>query len=211
VPPTQCWPEAHGAPLPHAHPPPEQESALIGSHATHATPPVPQVPADGALHVLPVQQPVVQVVPQPPHTPPEQVCPVPHGVHAAPPMPHAPVDGVVQTLPVQQPEAQEVASQTHAPPTQCWPAAHAPPLPQAQLPFWHESARTGSHARHAAPVAPPVPHCETDGDWHAPPAQQPFGHEVASQTQPPVVQRCPDAQAAPDPHLHVPPVQESDC
>jgi hypothetical protein len=212
VPLTQCWPAAQGAPLPHAHPPEEQESALIGSQATQATPPVPHVPADGELHVLPVQQPVVHVEAQLPHTPPVQVSPVPHGVQAAPPVPHAPVEGaVLQALLAQHPEAQEVASQTHAPPTQCWPAAHAAPLPHAQLPpLLHESARTASHATQAVPVAPAVPHCESDCAWHTPPTQQPSGHDEESQTQPLPVQCCPAAQAAPVPHLQVPPVQESD-
>jgi hypothetical protein len=41
MPPTQCWPAAHGAPAPHAHPPNRQALARTASQATHAAPPLP--------------------------------------------------------------------------------------------------------------------------------------------------------------------------
>jgi len=44
---------------------------------------------------------------------------------------------------------------------------------------------------------------------HVEPAQQPPGHETASQTQAPETHRCPAPQAAPDPHWHAPPTHES--
>jgi hypothetical protein len=45
-------------------------------------------------------------------------------------------------------------------------------------------------AVHIWQAAPPVPHAPTSvPGWQAPAAQQPVGHEVPSQTQPPPVQR----------------------
>jgi hypothetical protein len=208
---TQCWPAAQGAPVPHAHEPPEQESARIGSQATQATPLLPQVAVEGELQVLPVQHPLVHWLEQSPQTPLVQSCPDPQAVQAAPPVPQAVGSGdVLQTLPLQHPPAQDVASQVHVPPTQCWPAAHGAPLPHAQLPAVHESDRTASQATQEEPVAPPVPHCPRDCVWHCPPTQQPPGHEVALQTQLPPEQSCPGAQADALPHLQAPPVHESD-
>jgi hypothetical protein len=77
---------------------------------------------------------------------------------------------------------------------------------------------------HAVQVAPAAPHwlsdCEEYGT-HAPPLQQPFGQEIASQTHRPLLHSRPDAhaaQAAPAaPHelpdseaygTHVPPLQQ---
>jgi hypothetical protein len=44
APPTQCWPTAHGAPVPHAQVPPAQVSERTESHATHAEPVAPLTP-----------------------------------------------------------------------------------------------------------------------------------------------------------------------
>jgi hypothetical protein len=79
------------------------------------------------------------------------------------------------------------------------------------LPHWHEppvqtSVAEGSHVVHDAP---PVPHVIGEGVVHFPDAQQPFGHDVESHTQPLPEHRCPVTQAAPPLHVHSPPVQLS--
>jgi hypothetical protein len=124
-----------------------------------------------------------------PHTPLLHVAtvlppPAGHVVHAAPPVPH--VDGDsdahgTQAPPLQQPLGHEVASQTQA--LADW--LHSSPWPQALH------------------VAPPVPHdvlfCDVYGSHVpvGPPLQQPFGHEVASHTQP-----CDDLlHSRPDAHV----------
>lgn len=80
-------------------------------------------------------------------------------------------------------------SQTHAPLTQWRPTPHWVDPPQVQAPAIEQpSARTGSHATHAAPAMPQV---ATARGAHVVPEQQPFGHVVGEQ---------------PDP-LHTPPSQ----
>ncbi len=99
-----------------------------------------------------------------------QFWPEPHAAHTLPLAPHAIAVSLasgVHTPAEQQPEHGWLP-QSHAPLVQAWPVAHAP------------------HA------TPPVPHAEPD--CPAPPAikhapaesQQPFGHDVASQTHWPV-------------------------
>ena len=44
---------------------------------------------------------------------------------------------------------------------------------------------------------------------HVAPAQQPLGHDVASQTQAPATHRCPTSQAEFEPHWQTPPTHES--
>jgi hypothetical protein len=186
---TQCCPAAHTAPEPHAHlPEEEQESARIGSHATQAAPPAPQARAVGVeVQVLPLQQPPVHALAQSPQTPLLQSWPDAQAVHAEPAMPHAVASGLVSQwlLLSQHPLAHEVASHTHDPPTQCWPEPQGAPAPHAQLPPAHVSARTASQATQAEPVAPFTPHWPTEATWQAPLTQQPLGHDVESQTQPP--------------------------
>jgi hypothetical protein len=61
APPLQTWPELQGAPAPQAHAPEgEQLSAWFELHPTQALPSVPQAETDGVVHVLPLQQPVLQ-------------------------------------------------------------------------------------------------------------------------------------------------------
>jgi hypothetical protein len=182
APPTQCCPIPHGAPVPQAHAPFLHESARTSSHGTHIDPPAPQAPTEGAVQALPAQQPVVQVCAQPEHTPALQVWPAPHGVHAAPMVPHAVGEEVVQVFPLQHPVGQEVASHVHAPATQCCPAAQGAPVPQAHPPFLHESALTASQGAQALPAGA---HAVADIGVHAPFAQHPFAHEVASHAQAP--------------------------
>jgi hypothetical protein len=141
-----------------------------------------------------------------------------------------------QVLPLQQPFGHECASQTHAPLVvlHSWPVAqleHAEPaaphmllvsLPSgSQLtPLQQPEHTVPSHVHaplveqvcpepHAPHAAPPAPHspasCEVNGT-HAVPLQQPFGHDVPSQTHVPLVllHSWPEAQAAhvapPAPH-----------
>jgi hypothetical protein len=204
APPTQCCPIAHGPPAPQAHAPPLHESARTGSQGTHMDPPAPQAPTEGIVQALPAQQPVVQVWAHPEHTPALHVWPAPHGVHAAPIVPHAVGEEAVQALPLQHPVGHDVASQVHAPATQCCPAAHGAALPQAHAPFLHESARTGSHGAQALPAGA---HAAADVAVHAPFAQHPLAHDVASHAQAPKEQCWPGAHAALAPHTHAPAVQ----
>jgi hypothetical protein len=130
-------------------------------------------------------------------------------VHAAPAVPHSEAEGVVQTLPLQHPFAHDVALHSHLPPTHCCPAAHAGPVPQAHMPFEHESASCMLHAMHAAP---PVPHAATVGGLvHVLPEQQPVAHDVALHTHLPPTHAWPVAQAGLEPQVHAPLVHESAC
>lgn len=63
------------------------------------------------------------------------------------------------------------------------------------------SLAAGSQPWHTAPAAPQLPRL---GALQTPPEQQPVGHEVASQTQPPETHRWPAAQAAAPPQVHAP-------
>ena len=118
---------------------------------------------------------------------------MPQLVHELPPVPQ-PVAGLlslgVQLEPVQQP-SQVCAQPRQAPVGEQVLPGSAPPLVQStQLP-------------------PLVPHCVFDGVTHTVPLQQPLAHEVASQTQLPPTQCWPAPQAAPLPHMQVPPTQLS--
>jgi hypothetical protein len=62
-------------------------SARFVLHAVHAPPPVPHVVVEGALHVLPVQQPLAHVTEHPAHAPFTQWS-APQPAHIAPPKPH---------------------------------------------------------------------------------------------------------------------------
>lgn len=187
TPPTQRWPDPQGGPEPHAHAPATQPSERP-SHATQAAPAVPHALCEGVAHVVPEQQPLAQLVAlQLAHAPLAHVPPAPQLAHAVPPVPHAvALLPARQLVPLQQP-SHEVASHTQAPPTQCWPAAHAGPLPQRQAPVAsHVLEIRGSQTRHCAPGAP---HDAAERVVHVEPAQHPVGHDVASHTQLPPMQR----------------------
>jgi hypothetical protein len=138
-----------------------------------------------------LQQPFGHVLTSHEHVPlVESHTPFEQGPHAAPPLPHVVAVSEAygtHVLPLQQPPGHEVELQTHVP----FVVLHAWPEP---------------HAEHAAP---PVPHDEFDSEPYGTqvfPLQQPFGHEVASQTHDPLVvlHSWPDEQAAhaapPEPH-----------
>jgi hypothetical protein len=97
-------------------------------------------------------------------------------------MPHSvTVGGVTHVAPLQHPVGQVAGEQPlHTP------AVHVPP---GQI--WQ--------------AFPPVPHAPGSSVvTQAPAEQHPFGHEVLSQVQTPFTHSCPETQALPPPHVHVP-------
>lgn len=199
APETQRCPAPHAAPVPHAQLPPTHASARSGSHEMQALPASPHAITLGALHVLPLQQPVGQLAAHPAHAP-ALHADAPHDSHAPPPAPHAALlVPVWQTLPAQHP-VHDVGSQTHAPPTQRWPSAHAPPAPHRHTPPAQPSVVTGSHALHVPPVGPQV---VNESGSQTSPLQHPE-HEVGSHTQRSETQCCPTRHAGPVPQPHVP-------
>ncbi len=178
-------PFGHDAAL-HTHCPAVLQVWPVG-HPPQAAPPVPQDVTDCAeypSHVPLVQHPLGHVFASQAQVPlVVSQRPFVHGLHVAPPVPHDDPDWDAHgshTAPLQHPLGQEAALQVHVPLL----TLHVcPPL---QAPH----------------VAPPVPHDAFDCDAHGshvpvgPPLQQPSGHDVASQTQLPVVlHSCPCAHA----------------
>jgi hypothetical protein len=174
------------------------------------------------------QQPVGHDVTLQAQTPFEQICPAeqagpvpqvqrpaleqplavaPQVPHDSPPVPHVDVDGVWQMAPAQQPFGQEAALQTHCPWTQACPVPHAGPDPQVHAPLVQPFAVVVSHAAHAAPS---LPHTASvvAGVVQVVPAQQPPGHDAASQTQAPPEHSWPAAQAGPLPHEQSPAAEQ---
>lgn len=196
--------------MPQLHAPAaEQLSAFVGSHATHAFPLVPQLPSPGIVHVVPEQHPFGQDVELQTHMPVEQTWPAPQAgpvpqlhapdveqvsafvgsqaTHADPLVPQVMSELMSQTAPAQQPVGQFAGMQ----PLQTWfmqvcPIGHDwhadPPVPQALM---------------------PMPGKQLE------PEQHPIGHEVPLQTHWPPLQSCPEAHAAPPPHVHDPPEHPS--
>jgi hypothetical protein len=177
---------AHDPP-PHVQAPLAQESPL--PHALHATPAVPHWLDDCVAYstqVLPLQQPVGHEVASQTHPPValSHSWPDRHAPQVAPPAPHEAFDSDAYALhvplapPLQHPLGQVMASHEQT------------PTVVSQRPFAQDP-----HA------APPLPHCKEDSDaygTHALPLQQPFAHEVASQTHSPValLHSCPAPHAA---------------
>lgn len=217
---------------PHSHLPATQLSERR-SHATQAAPLVPHAVTAGTVHVDPWQQPAGQLAAsQPTQTPLEQrwlplhATPAPHphvplvqvslvrgsqAAHCAPAVPHAAAVGiVVHTLLEQHPLGHVAAEQggaTQLPPTHWVPPVQGGLEPHLQAPIAQVSA---VFELHIAQTAPPVPHFATVGTVvQLPCAQQPVGHEVASQTHAPPTQRVPEPHAGPAPHAHLPAAQLS--
>jgi hypothetical protein len=130
--------------------------------------------------VTPEQQPLGQFVGlQLLHTPPAQT-PSAQGWQAWPPTPQASsaLPGR-QVSPEQQPFGHEVPSHRQRPPMQRVLGPQDGPAPQAQLPSAEQpSALEGSQATQAFPATPQVAVVRA---LQTPSAQQPSGHEVASQ------------------------------
>ena len=203
---TQCWPAAQAAPAPHAQPPAAVQASLrIASQAVHAWPEAPHCTSERATHAAPTaQQPEGQDVASHTQAPDRQRCPAPQAapvpqahapageqpsalvtsqlMHSAPAAPQLETLGGLQVAPAQQPSGQLTLLQPlQRPSVQVCPAGQAsqafPPTP------------------HDAGVLPAT---------HAPPAQQPSGHEVASHTQVLPMQRWPAAHTAPTPQRQTP-------
>jgi hypothetical protein len=160
APPTHRCPAAQAAPMPQAHAPFVQRSAVVVQawQVEAGAPHEVALCAEGATHWLPWQQPPGQLVAlhtqAPPleqvwpaaqaapvphsHTPPTQALVDPlHGPQAAPPVPQvvAPwLAGTTHAPALQQPVGQLVESHTQAPAWQRCPAAHAAPVPHAHAP-----------------------------------------------------------------------------
>lgn len=159
---------------------------------------------DRGLHVVPEQQPALQLAAvHPAQTPASQLA-APQLWQAPPPAPQALlVLPGWQVVPAQHPDGHDAALQTHAPPWQTWPAAHAPPPPHRHAPPVQLSA-----VRPQSAQAPPiVPHWLKVA-WHWSRSQQPLGQLVASHRQTPAWQRWPTPQLAPAPHAHCPPAEQ---
>jgi hypothetical protein len=140
----------------------------LAEQAAHVAPAMPHWLFDWlpyATHVVPLQQPFGHDVALQTHAPAlEQVVPLGQAAHAPPLMPHVCADpGEWHCLLLsQQPPAHDEALQAHAPFTQVWPVAQAVQL------------------------APPVPQVALAEVRHWPlESQQPFGQDVALQTQAP--------------------------
>ncbi len=229
APPTQCRPAPHTGLLPQRHPPVEQLSAVTALQLAQVAPPVPHwarlLPA---RQVLPLQQPAQEVESQR-HAPPEHTWPLAHAAplphwhpllpqlsarvalqaeQVTPPVPQAEVvPGSRQLVPEQQP-AQVSGSQVQAPLVQISPAPQGALVPQRQLPLPQLSAEV---ALQVPQVPPAVPQAETVlPGLHWLPLQQPPAQLVESQTQVPVVQAWPVAQAWLLPHWHWPLTHESE-
>jgi hypothetical protein len=85
---TQRWPDAHALEVPHRHAPAVQRSA-VALHAAHDAPGAPHCAAVvGLTQVLPLQQPLGQLVALHTHAPATHCCPGPHAGFA--PQRHAP-------------------------------------------------------------------------------------------------------------------------
>ena len=102
-----------------------------------------------------------------------------HAAHVPPAVPHC-VTVFRHDVPLQQPVAHEVASQMHWLLKQREPVPQAAPVPQRHAPPPQLFAVVVSQVMHMEPL-PPHWVGET-AVMHVVPAQQPVGHEVASQT-----------------------------
>jgi len=126
-------------------------------HATQVAPPVPQPAIEGAVHVVPEQQPDAHDVPSQTQEPTRQRWPAPHAgplphaqvplaeqasavipsqaMQAAPPTPQVEVPRMLQVDPEQQPLLQAAAQPLHTPPVQVSAPGQTsqirPALPQA--------------------------------------------------------------------------------
>lgn len=194
-------------------------------------PSFPQAASDGEVQTPPWQQPLGQVEESHTHAPDLHADPVPHtgfaphrhvpsdaqvsavvalqATHAAPLVPQVAVVFDWQVCAAsQQPVAQLPALQVppvHTPLVQVCPTAHAPPVPQRQVPVAEQLFAPPGHAAHAPPSGPQA---VTDSAVQVFPVQQPVVHDVASQTQAPPTQRWPAAHAAPVPQVHAPAAEQ---
>jgi hypothetical protein len=161
-------------------PPAEHWLDVFWSQPTQVPPLGPQVgKTGGALHVVPLQQPLEQEValqtqepvehfwpvlqtapvpqPQPPSAPQLSAVVVLQAVHASPFSPQTgKVSGALHVVPpVQHPVGQEAALQTQALPEHCCPLPQAAAVPHPHIPLARQvSAVVGEHALQAEPPVP---------------------------------------------------------
>ena len=96
------------------------------------------------------------------------------------------------TVPEQHPPSHDAVVHTHWPePLHCVPGPHDGPVPQPQPPSVRHVLLVAPHAVHVPPAGPHAP--TVGGETHAPAWQQPVGHDVASHTHVPPLQRWPTA------------------
>jgi len=170
-----------------------QLSAAARSQEPQKPPPVPQAVKSFTRQLWLEQQPLGHEVGSQTQPPATHRCPVTQATQATPPSPQLAVDEALQVLPLQHPLGQEVASQTQAPPRHRWPAPQGEAAPHLQAPFAQVSALVASQEEQAPP---PIPQVAREGALQVVPAQQPAGHDVASHTQAPALQRWPEEHAA---------------
>ncbi len=173
-----CSPLVQAEATPQRQPVGPQLFAVNELQAAHCAPGAPHWLMDVAVtQVVPLQQPVGQVVASHTHCPltqrsdAPQTAPVPqrqpleeqvsaragsHAVQAAPPVPHSDrVPGERHAVPLQQPEEHEDESQTHWLLRQREPALHAGPVPHLHPVEPQLFASVRLQLTH---WAPPVPH-----------------------------------------------------
>jgi hypothetical protein len=157
--PVQCWLAGHAGPVPHPQLPSLRHALLVSiEHEAQAPPLLPHAPVECGLHVVPLQQPLGQLVAVQRHWPSTHSWPSPHGglvphrhwplVHAGAlrgshaaqsvDVPHCELDciPVVMHVPLlQQPAQLDGSHPTHCPASQ--PLGQVlqstPPVPQALL------------------------------------------------------------------------------
>ena len=103
----------------------------------------------------------------------------------------------------QQPFGHEASLQVHVPPSQTVPGPQGALVPHMHVPV-AASQMSAWLAGQATQAAPAMPHVLVDRTWHAPPEQQPFGHDMESQMQLPATHRLPVPHAGWVPQLQVP-------
>jgi hypothetical protein len=106
----------------------------------------------------------------------------------------------------QQPFGQVAELHTQLPFTHAWVAAHCRCVPHVHVPLVQESARPLAQAVQATPL---LAQFALVGTWQELLRQQLFGHESASQTHTPPLQRLPGPHGGPLPHWQAPVVQLS--
>jgi hypothetical protein len=122
--------------------------------------------------------------------------------HVAPFTPHVAKEGVLHVPAEQHPDAQDVESQMQLPPTQRCPTEQGPAEPQEHWPSAEQlSAAVALQLAHASPAGA---HVDKVRGVQTLPVQQPFGQDVALQTQVPPEQTCPVPQGGPLPQAQLP-------
>jgi len=116
---------------------------------------------------------------------------VSQATQVSPSKPHDANDGGSMHTPLaQQPFGHDASLQVQVPPSQTVPGPQGGLVPHMHVPV-AASQMSALPAAQATQATPARPHVLVDRAWHAPPEQQPPGHETASQTQLPPTHRLP--------------------